>query len=78
MYTKTDTVIRHIKHIADKSGIDAVAFGSDFDGIPGELEFVGCEGMPLLINAHCQVFHESEVEKISKNNALRLFSGNFG
>jgi len=72
MFAKTETVVRHAQHIADKAGIDAVAFGSDFDGIPGELEFVGCEGMPQVIDAMCKVFHESQVEKICSSNALRL------
>ena len=72
MYAKIDTIVRHMKHVADKAGIGAVAFGSDFDGIPGELELGGCEGMPLLIDALGKEFKESEIEMICSGNALRL------
>jgi len=75
---RTDDVLRHIRHVADKAGIDAVAFGSDFDGFTGEVEFGGCCGMPGLIDELCKVFHENEVEKISSGNALRLLHETIG
>ncbi|MCL2226221.1 MAG: dipeptidase [Oscillospiraceae bacterium] len=72
----TDSVVRHIRYIADKAGIDAVAFGSDFDGFSGELEFKDCAGMPILIDELSKVFPEREVEKICSGNALRLLNDN--
>jgi len=66
-------VVRHIRHIADHAGIEAAAFGSDFDGFTGDVEFGGCSGMPLLIEALRKEFRECEVEKICYGNALRLF-----
>jgi len=76
-HTKINAVVNHMRHIADLAGIEAVAFGSDFDGIPGELEFKDCSGMPLIIDALSGAFHEREVEMICKDNVLRLFRENF-
>ena len=75
--SKTDAIVRHIRHIADHAGTEAVALGSDFDGFPGEVELGGCSGMPLLVDALRKEFHECEVEKICYGNALRLFSDVF-
>ena len=72
--SKTDAIVRHIRHIADHAGIDAVAFGSDFDGFTGAVEIGGCSGMPLLIDALRAEFRECEIEKICHRNALRLMS----
>jgi len=74
---ETGAIVRHARHIADHAGIDAVALGSDFDGFPGEVEFGGCSGMPLLVDALRKEFRECEVEKICYGNALRLFSDVF-
>jgi len=76
-YTETDDVVRHIRHAADIAGIEAVAFGSDFDGFAGDLEIGDCSGMPQLISALGKVFSEREIEKICRDNALRLFRENF-
>jgi len=76
-YTKTGSIVRHIRHIVDVAGIESVAFGSDFDGFDGELELQDCSGMPGLIDELRKSFSEKEVEKICRDNALRLFSENF-
>ena len=71
-----DDVVRHMRHIADVSGVETVAFGSDFDGFDGELDFKGCDGMQLLIDALSKVFSHKDLEKICYKNALRLFEDN--
>ena len=71
-----DDVILHIRHIADIAGVEAVAFGSDFDGFTGELDFGGCEGMTLMIDALSEFFSHKDLEKICYGNTLRLFSEN--
>jgi len=76
-YARTEDIVRHMRHIADKAGIGAVAFGSDFDGFTGELELGDCTGMPTLIDALSKVFSQSELEMICYGNALRLFKDNF-
>jgi len=76
-YARTEDIVRHMRHIADKAGIGAVAFGSDFDGFTGDLEFGDCTGMPTLIDALSKVFSQRELEMICYGNALRLFKDNF-
>lgn len=67
-------MVQHIKHITTVGGMDIMALGSDFDGIGGELELNGCSQMPRLAEALCRAgFHESDVEKIFSQNALRVF-----
>ena len=68
---------RHAKYILNLAGEDALALGSDFDGIGGELEITGAQDLPLLaeglvnegIPAHV-------VEKIFYKNARRFFREN--
>ena len=64
----------HISHIRDVAGIDALALGSDFDGIFGDLELADCSQVARLADAlHSHGFTSSEIEKIFHKNALRLF-----
>jgi len=76
-YASTDSVVKHIQHIVSVAGIEAAAFGSDFDGFPGEVEFRDCLGMPQLIQALSKVFTPREIDKICYENTLRLFRENF-
>lgn len=71
-YTDIASVVRHILHIRDKAGIDALGFGSDFDGITSELEFKDYSGMPLIVDALAEHFTDDEIEKICNGNMLRL------
>ena len=50
-FTAIDDILRHMEYIADKAGIEAVALGSDFDGIDCGLEFGGYAGIPQLVEA---------------------------
>jgi membrane dipeptidase len=68
-----DDVVRHIRHIPDVAGVEAVAFGSDFDGFNGEIDFNSCDGMPLIVDALSEIFSHKDLEKICNGNALRLF-----
>lgn len=67
-----DDIIWHAKYIADKAGIDAVAFGSDFDGITNDLEFKDASGMQMIVDALSRHFTSSQLEKICYKNALRV------
>ena len=59
--------------IRDKAGIDALCFGSDFDGIGGcTLEFRDYAGFPRILNAIERHFSDGEIEKICRGNALRI------
>lgn len=77
----TETIVRHIEHLANVMGEEAVCLGGDFDGtstLPDEIPNVGA--LPLLYDALCQkrrseafadaVFY-SNAQKFASN---RLFS----
>ena len=66
-------IVRHMKHIADKAGIDAVALGSDFDGINDKLEFKDFVGMNQIVDGIADAFTADETDKICHGNALRVF-----
>ena len=65
-------IVLHARHIAKVAGIDAVALGSDFDGIGSNLEFKDYTGMPLIADALGKHFTAAEVDKICSGNALRV------
>lgn len=71
-YTKVEDIVRHALYIKNKAGIEAVALGSDFDGISSELEFKDYSGMVKIAQGLSEHFTESEVEKICYKNALRV------
>ena len=68
-----EDIVRHIRHIVSVAGMDAVAFGSDFDGFDGGVELRGCEDFPELVRALERVFSPAELEKLCFKNALRVF-----
>ncbi len=68
-----EDIIRHIKYIKNIGGIDCIAIGSDYDGINCELELYDASAYPLLIDELSKAgFTQSEIEKITYKNALRL------
>ena len=72
-HTTVEAVIAHMKHIADKAGLDALAFGSDFDGIESTLEFKDYSGCPLLLRALEKIYTPRQLDKICNENFLRVF-----
>lgn len=70
--TTIEDIVTHARHIAKVAGIDALALGSDFDGIGSNLEFKDYTGMPSIADALSKHFTASEVDKISSGNALRV------
>lgn len=71
-YTDIQSVVRHMLHIRDKAGLDALGFGSDFDGITSVLEFKDYTGLPLIVDALKPHFTDDEIDKICNGNMLRL------
>ena len=72
--TPLTEIVRHAEYIADRIGLDHVAFGSDFDGalVPDELD--GIAALPNLVDAFRQAgWDEEAVEKITHRNWLRVF-----
>ena len=74
LHTTIDDVVRHALHIRDKAGVEALALGSDFDGVPGTLEFEDYAGLPRLADALERHVGSAEMDKICSGNALRLMS----
>lgn len=72
--SKTEAIVRHIKHIVNVGGIACVGLGSDFDGIDNELELYDCSQMPSLADEmKRQGFNEAEIEAVFYKNVLNLY-----
>lgn len=66
-----DEAMRHIEHVIDIGGEDAVAIGSDFDGYVTPP--IGADGLPALTELMLRRgFSESRIKKVLGDNALRL------
>lgn len=69
-----DNVVRHICHAVGIAGVDAVALGSDFDGVD-ELPdgIAGCQSWPRLARAlRAAGLAEADVRKIMGGNLVRF------
>lgn len=72
--SKVESMVRHIEYIKSIAGIDVIGLGSDFDGIPQNLELKDCSYMPMLEKAlYDHGFTKEEVEKIFYKNVLRVY-----
>jgi membrane dipeptidase len=70
-------IIRHIKHIVKVGGIDTVALGSDFDGIPTPNGMSDCTKTNDLYDALvAEGFSEEDIDKIFYKNFLRVLKAN--
>lgn len=67
-----EALVSHIKHMADKAGIDAIAIGTDFDGIEGYQEVKDIGQMDKLLNALEKIYSYDEIEKIWYKNTQRI------
>lgn len=72
-FTAASEVVRHLCHMARVAGVDALAIGSDYDGISSELEWKDYGGMQMLAEAIVKRFGSHDAEKICSGNALRVF-----
>ncbi len=72
-------VIKHIKYIAEKAGVQHVGLGSDFDGIvmtPKGLENASkISKIPILLDQ--EGFSTNEISKIMGDNFLRVLKKNW-
>ncbi|MBQ9768241.1 MAG: dipeptidase [Lachnospiraceae bacterium] len=65
---------RHAKHIISVAGIDTLALGTDFDGIPGNAAIPNVSFLPRLEEVLKKAgFTSDEIEKVFYRNALRVF-----
>jgi membrane dipeptidase len=66
-------IVRHIDYIANRIGIDHVAFGSDFDGAAVPDEVGGIWGLPKIVDAlRGAGYDDDAVAKITHENWLRV------
>ena len=73
-FSKVDDMIRHIKHIENVAGIDAIGLGGDMDGIENNIEFEHCGGMQKLAQALEKAgYNQDKIEKIFYRNVLRVY-----
>lgn len=75
-YTSIDMIVKHLLYMKDKAGVDALAFGSDFDGIGSTLEFGDFAGFPQIVDALEGKFTDDEIDKICHGNFLRVLKDN--
>lgn len=75
--TTIEKVVDHIDHIVKLAGINSVGFGSDFDGVDGNLP-IGLEDVsryPDLIYALLKRgYSEEDIEKICSGNFFRVWN----
>ena len=73
-------IVKTIRHVAEKGGIDSVAIGSDFDGFtdpPDDIK--DATEYPQLAHAlERNGFKPLEIEKIFEKNALRVLESGWG
>lgn len=70
-FTAISELMRHLRHMVNVAGVEAVALGSDYDGIGSELEWGGCAGQQTLAGEIVRQFGFDTAEKICHKNALR-------
>ena len=72
--TPLEQIVRHTRYIADRIGVDHVAFGSDFDGATMPKELRDVTGLPKLMDAlAADGFDEGALRKIAHENWFRIF-----
>ena len=72
-HSTNEDILRHLEYIADHAGIEAVALGSDFDGIECTLEMENYGGLVHLGELITDRFGADNAEKICYQNAMRVF-----
>lgn len=71
--SKVEQIVEMMWHMRKIGGSEVIAIGTDFDGIEGNLEIASPAEMPKLFEKlRKKGFTSAEVEKIAKENALRV------
>ena len=71
--TPLTAIIRHVRYVADRIGVDHIAFGSDFDGATIPASLGGADGYPKLLDAlRDDGFSETEIRAIAWENWRRV------
>ncbi len=71
--TPLSQIVRHVDYIANRIGVEHVAFGSDFDGADVPAELGDASGLPKLLAALAESgWGQAEIEKVAIPNWLSL------
>jgi len=71
--TPIDEIVRHVDYLAERMGVDHVAFGSDFDGAVVPDAVGGVDGFPVITDALAAAgYDEESVAKVAHGNWLRV------
>ena len=72
LYTSIKDISRQLVYMRNVAGIDALALGSDYDGMESTMEWGDCGGTQLLLEGLEKDFTASEIDKIAFENAFRV------
>jgi membrane dipeptidase len=76
--TPLETLVAHVRHVAEHAGIDHVGLGSDFDGARVPAAVGDVSGLPRVLDAlRDDGFSEDEVERIAWGNWRRVLGVTF-
>ncbi len=69
-----ENVFKHMHHVVNVAGIDALSIGTDFDNSKGTImEIKGAEEMPIFFDKMLDAgFTADQIEQIATKNALRV------
>ena len=69
-----EDILVHMKHVVNVGGIECLGLGSDFDGIPTEVEWKHAGNMDFVLEGMKKAgFSSAECDKICRENVLRLY-----
>jgi membrane dipeptidase len=78
-HTPLETIVAHVRHVADRIGVEHVALGSDFDGATVPHALGDVTGLPRLLDAvRADGFTEPELEQIAWANWRRVLEAAWG
>jgi membrane dipeptidase len=77
--TPLSTMVRHIRYLTGRVGIDGVGFGSDFDGTTVPAAIGDATGLPGLVAALRESgYNDAELRKLTHENWLRVLRATWG
>ncbi len=69
-----EDILKHMRHVVNVGGIECLGLGSDFDGIPTEVEWQHAGNMDFVLEGMKKAgFSSAECDKICRENVLRLY-----
>jgi membrane dipeptidase len=77
--TPIDHIVRHVDYVAERIGIDHVAFGSDFDGAMMPRELGDAAGLPVVVEALVAAGYDDQaLRKVTHENWIRVLRACWG